>query len=225
MLNYTIRPISSWPGEDTPDSDRRRSQFKATFSNTMAILEREVRHLMEPGERPAVTIGLDVRDQDVRRDGRLNSRARPATPRCVVSFESRYGPRVFACDLFVHHWHWQGSYPDWHENLRAIALGLEALRKVERYGIARRGQQYAGFRMLAGEVEPTMGAERAAEFLLDKSGIEGMTASAILTDPEAFRDAWRAAARRSHPDTSGGSTAAFQAVQACKETVEVFHGD
>ena len=37
------------------------------------------------------------------------------------------------------------EFPHWHDNLRGIALGLEALRKVERYGIAKRGQQYAGF--------------------------------------------------------------------------------
>ena len=34
----------------------------------------------------------------------------------------------------------------WQHNLRSIALGLEALRAVDRYGISRRGQQYAGFR-------------------------------------------------------------------------------
>ena len=34
----------------------------------------------------------------------------------------------------------------WQHNLRSIALGLEALRAVDRYGISRRGEQYAGFR-------------------------------------------------------------------------------
>jgi hypothetical protein len=34
----------------------------------------------------------------------------------------------------------------WQDNLRAVALGLEALRRVERYGIAQRGEQYAGWR-------------------------------------------------------------------------------
>jgi len=35
---------------------------------------------------------------------------------------------------------------DWRHNVRSIALGLEALRAVDRYGISRRGEQYAGFR-------------------------------------------------------------------------------
>jgi hypothetical protein len=34
----------------------------------------------------------------------------------------------------------------WQHNVRSIALGLEALRAVDRYGITRRGEQYAGFR-------------------------------------------------------------------------------
>jgi hypothetical protein len=34
----------------------------------------------------------------------------------------------------------------WQHNVRSIALGLEALRAVDRYGISRRGEQYAGYR-------------------------------------------------------------------------------
>lgn len=34
----------------------------------------------------------------------------------------------------------------WQHNVRSIGLGLEALRAVDRYGISKRGQQYAGFR-------------------------------------------------------------------------------
>lgn len=38
----------------------------------------------------------------------------------------------------------------WQHNVRSIALGLEALRAVDRYGISKRGQQYAGFRAALG---------------------------------------------------------------------------
>jgi hypothetical protein len=34
----------------------------------------------------------------------------------------------------------------WQHNVRSIALGLAALRAVDRYGISRRGEQYAGYR-------------------------------------------------------------------------------
>lgn len=38
-------------------------------------------------------------------------------------------------------------YP-WQANVRAIALGMEALRKVERYAITEADQQYSGFMQL-----------------------------------------------------------------------------
>lgn len=39
-------------------------------------------------------------------------------------------------------------FRSWQENVRAIALGMEALRKVERYAITEADQQYAGFMAL-----------------------------------------------------------------------------
>lgn len=42
----------------------------------------------------------------------------------------------------------------WQHNIRSIALGLEALRAVDRYGISRRGEQYAGFRAALTPGEP-----------------------------------------------------------------------
>jgi hypothetical protein len=39
------------------------------------------------------------------------------------------------------------AYEDWQHNVRAIALTLEALRAVDRYGTTG-GRQYAGFRQL-----------------------------------------------------------------------------
>lgn len=40
------------------------------------------------------------------------------------------------------------TFHTWQDNVRAIALGMEALRKVERYGITELDQQYAGFMQL-----------------------------------------------------------------------------
>lgn len=46
------------------------------------------------------------------------------------------------------------KFPSWQDNLRAIALGLEALRKVERYGFVKDDEQYTGFKALtAGAAE------------------------------------------------------------------------
>jgi hypothetical protein len=61
-------------------------------------------------------------------------------------------------------------------NLRAIALGLEALRKVERYGIAERGQQYAGFAQIGAgtamgqSLDHVMTADEAARIVAEGAG-------------------------------------------------------
>jgi hypothetical protein len=39
-------------------------------------------------------------------------------------------------------------FPTWQANLRAITLGLEALRRVQRYGIVKEDEQYTGFKAL-----------------------------------------------------------------------------
>jgi hypothetical protein len=40
------------------------------------------------------------------------------------------------------------KFATWQDNLRAIALGLEALRKVDRYGITKNSEQYTGWKQL-----------------------------------------------------------------------------
>ncbi len=65
------------------------------------------------------------------------------------------------------------SFPAWRINVRAIALGLEALRKVDRSGIARGNEQYTGFRALGSGIEmpaAQMAAEEALEFLRIHAG-------------------------------------------------------
>jgi hypothetical protein len=51
------------------------------------------------------------------------------------------------------------AYKTLHANLHAIALGLEALRAVDRHGITSTAEQYAGFAQLtAGSGDPERGA-------------------------------------------------------------------
>lgn len=87
------------------------------------------------------------------------------------------------------------AFPHWQDNVRAIALGLEALRKVDRYGIGKRGEQYVGWRALpagdAGEVD------RGRDLIEEAGGV-------------------RAALKCHHPD-HGGDPADFSAVQAARE--------
>src|SRR2546430_1342870 len=132
-MRFVTRPLPAvWPnGRRTPASERQWSRFKAPWSNTIELLERELRYLEA---REPVVIEAGYRPQDIRLDGQPRANARLDDPAVVVSFQSRFGPLRYACDTFREH----------AANLRAIALTLEHLRAVDRYGVTRRGEQYQG---------------------------------------------------------------------------------
>lgn len=135
-------------------------------------------------------IQLDLTDSEIRLDGLPRATAKPASPMVIVSFESRHGPLRYMTDVFL----------DWKANLRAIALGLEALRKVDRYGITKRGEQYRGWAALpAGADEEISTPEQAARFISEYSW---QTIEAD-TPAEEIIFAYRRAAKRLHPDVAG----------------------
>lgn len=181
--NLRMRTIETWPGERTPSHARRVSPFTASLSDSLALLARELRALCATD----VWLEVAIPPDQFRNDGRPRAHAKASHPGVVLSFKSlSLGKELrYATDRF---WSWQ-------DNLRAVALGLEALRKVERYGIANRGEQYAGWAQL-----PAGGpsADRGADLIQRHGGI-----------PQALR--------ATHPDTSGYDSAAdFADVQAAR---------
>lgn len=212
-MHMTIRPIDRWDRTET--NPRLGSPFKATYESTLELLDMELRQL----DAKNVAMLVDVTERDCRIDGRLRADARLRSPRVMIVFDSEYGPLKYACDRFI----------DWHDNVRAIALGLQALRRVERYGIATRGEQYTGWKQLGSGI--AMGArmtrEEAVEVIIDLTMDEGR----VMFDygdldrngrPGAFLDdAYRKAARTAHPD-HGGTGATFAALS---EAFEVLRGN
>lgn len=191
-MNLAIRPILTWPGVET--TYPQRSNFDTTYSKTLLLLDRELGMLK--GHHPVVELYVD--DYDIKLDGELRASSRPRKPGVVLHFESKHGPLRYACDKFDH----------WHHNLRAIALALEALRKVDRYGIGTGHEQYAGYRALpAGSIALGSGMTQddAVRFLCEHAPIA--TPQSVLAHPEA---AYRIAARTLHPDAPGGSPELFQ---------------
>lgn len=177
-----FRPLSTWPGARTPPAGRRSSPFSAGYQATVDLLYAELEHL----GAQRVVLELDVPEAGVRRDGRgLLASTQPASPGVVVSFESRHGPLRYACDRFRR----------WQDNLRAIALGLESLRRVERYGIASAGEQYAGWKALPASTLTFDQARARLRHVLAQAG-----ANEIPTDDRALA---RRALRLSHPDAGG----------------------
>lgn len=190
-LPYTVRPLEPWIGPTT--RNRQSTPFSANWSATLELLDREISMLA--GRR--FVLQIDVSERWIRQDGELYARAVPSTPAVRVSFDSRHGPLTYACDRFNH----------WQANVRAIALALEALRKVDRYGVGGHGEQYRGWTAI--DSRPAeMTREQAAEFIAtwaepDQEEKRVAAARAVLTDAEVRGRVFKQAARRAHPDITG----------------------
>lgn len=210
LMDVRFRPLTTWPGSRT--SRRQRDRFDTSWSSTLDLLERELRHL----GGTHIVIEIALKEDQIRLDGWPRADARPSDPGVVISFDSRYGPLRYATDVFF----------DWQANVRAVALGLEALRKVDRYGITRRGEQYKGWKQLPPGIALGPAGfdsrEAAAEFLSKHSSFGSVKAPAatLIDNPERARLAYREAAKRLHPD-AGGDTAEFQRLQAAWAMLEV----
>lgn len=217
-MRLTTRPIEAWPGDLTPEGRRQVAQFSASWSDTQLLLEREVRFLTE-GDQRHVVLQLAITDRDVRNDGWIRADARPEHPGVIVSFDSLHGPLRYSTDRFSHasfsvrkgqpgscRWTTE-RIPGWQCNVRAIALGLEALRKIDRYGIASGGEQYHGWRALgAGTPMPAaqMTVDEAARLLCDATMTTiGEDASDIARVSVLAMSLWREAAKVHHPDAGG----------------------
>lgn len=209
-LNATFRPIDTWPGERTRSP--KPSPFRASWPATLDLLKRELGHLAAR----EVVIQLALSDRDIRLDGYPRAHARPEHPGVILAFESKYGPLKYATDVFS----------DWQDNVRAIALGLEALRKVDRYGITRRGEQYTGWKALPQSTAPTMTTAAAANWVCMLAGDPEITGEVVERSAHAFTAAYRLAARRTHPDVAGEHrTQDFQQLQEAKRVLDAHHGE
>jgi hypothetical protein len=192
--NLDVRPLTTWPGELTPPSKQRHSPFSASLTSTVRQLSTELGALK--AKRPILEVAIP--GDQWRVDGRPRASARATHPGVVLSLpETTAGPLRYATDVF---WTWQ-------ENLRAIVLGMEALRRVDRYGITKRGEQYAGFRAL-----PRGGASLAAtapDARVIICELAGVSRGAIIDGPVI-----RAAKIAAHPDRRDGDSTAWHELEA-----------
>lgn len=220
-MHYTTRPISNrtWLGT----MGKEPTRFKAKWGSTLEVLDREVSALRGRN----VVIEIDVTEKELKLDGTLRANARPASSAVVLAFESKHGPLLYRCDRFYTTYYDQG--PDWQHNLRAIALTLEALRAVDRYGATETGQQYTGFKALpAGRAMPAshMTAD-AALALIERIAIGDEDASRTLsierlrTDPALLRRAVRDAKGYAHPDRNDGARTLWDQVEQAARVLGV----
>ena len=171
----------------------------------MNLLAREVGML---GARRAV-IELECDASEIRRDGLPRSDARVRGPGIMVSFESKHGPVRFPCDTFN----------SWQDNGRAIALAMQALQAVDRYGVTQRGEQYRGWTALPASVDDRpLSRQEAARILSAESGLPPENAAVMLVDATVCAATIREALKATHPD-GGGSADAFHRVQRARKAL------
>lgn len=191
-LGATVRPIV-----DPPPLAGRLSAFRAPLSGTIEALVRELREL----EAERIVLMLDITERNIRADGLPRADARLDGPPVALSFESVHGPLRYAT----------GEYRDWRDNLRAIALSMEALRAVDRYGVSKRGEQYQGWRAIPASTD-------AADRVTDAIEAAHVLHRYAEDDDADFSVALRRAIRATHPDQNPDKDGSeFRAVMRAKE--------
>lgn len=193
-----------WSDQETPSEIRRssalfrqagRRQGKnavdvSFWRSTLELLDTETRVLKLDGY---VVIEAGFADWDIRQDrtGPL-ARVTASHPGVIVSFTSGlYGPMRYATDAYENKY--SNDPPGWQANVRAVALTLNALRAIDRWGVARRGQQYTGWKALPAAGGLTFPSADAALRWMREHAPEGYTG-------DTTSDLYRALARRMHPD-------------------------
>lgn len=179
-----------WPNawKRTPDSARNHLQGEVTFGTALNRLLRELR--LMGVEDHAITISSDV---PLRADGFPRAdRGEPQDPGIAVYFKFDGRDLSFACD----------SYKTTRDNLRALALTIEALRGIQRWGASDlMDRAFRGFAALP---------ERATSPWKETLGFktdEKITVEKIET---RFRDL----VKKHHPDYGGNEETFRQIVEA-----------
>lgn len=190
-----------------------RSPFSASWTSTLNLLEREIRHLAGKD----IVIEIDTTLSQIRNDGWPYSSAKVGRPGVRISFASKHGPMSYT----------SVQYARWETNIHAVALTLERLRAVERYGCVKNAEQYQGFSALPPgrggrsgiQVGEWSSCEDAARFLLSVWG-GSYTEDDIQATVHDPTGTWRDASKKVHPDLPGGSEAMMSKVNRAREFIQ-----
>lgn len=178
-MRATWSALQVWP---YPSSTPATVPFRSDWDSSLRKLEQEIELL----EGDDVMIGVVTDPSNVGLSGQLKNRGAVKHPGVEVSFDAGGRRVAFHTD----------AYKTLTHNLRAVAMGLEALRAVNRYGITESGEQYAGFAQITAG-GPSVDRGRA-----------------LVTAAGGVRQAQR----KHHPD-HGGQASDFADVQAYVATL------
>lgn len=202
MLDARFKALPKWNRE--PGLQGVSSQFKTAYNKTLDKLEYELRKL----DARDVIIEAGYSSAQIRNDGWPRGGMAPSHAGVVLYFTSIDGPLCFPC----------GNYDRMEANLHAIALTLENLRAIDRYGVTLQHQQYLGFAALPAPVTHGTLEQAAALF----ASIAGVPSEQVIRDADVYRKVYRQAAAHLHPD-AGGDRGAWTAMQNAAVLLEEHH--
>jgi hypothetical protein len=143
-MNDPQRYPLSWPtGWDrTPRHQRKRSVFRShgrelTVAEAIGRLSDELDRLR--AHNTVLSTNLDTRLDGLPRSGQPE----PSDPGAAVYFTLKEQPRCLACDTWLRV----------AENIAAIAQHIDALRRIDRYGVGTMDQAFAGYAALPPSAE------------------------------------------------------------------------
>jgi hypothetical protein len=182
-----VAAVQRWPLEwpmgwkRTANGHRRHARFstKRTQNQRLTVILATERLEREVDALGAVTPVLST-NVSLRLDGRPRSDEAPRDPGVAIYFSFRGKATVLACDRFL----------DVADNIAAIAGHIEALRRVERYGVGTIEQALAGYKALP--------ADTAANW----RAVMGFGLEARPTRDQVDT-AYKTLARQKHPDLGG----------------------
>jgi hypothetical protein len=178
MKDQAQRYPLSWPAgwRRTGPSQRRRAPFRdhgqrLTVWAAIGRLDRELRLLGATDELLSTNVVT-------RLDGQPRSgQPEPADPGAAVYFKLKRQDRCLACDT------WDRVA----DNIAAIAQHIDAIRRIDRYGVGTIEQAFAGYASLPSGVQSWW-------------DVLGVNAHATLDEVE---EAFRRLAKSAHPDVGG----------------------
>lgn len=179
---YPLQWPKGWPRTKKPGS----SKFKTANNKARSKLLNEISLMGGSLVVVSSNVPLNERGQMMERD--------PVDAGAAVYFQRQGKAMAFACD----------RYDLLRDNIHALALTIEALRGIERWGASEMMERaFSGFKQLAAE-NPGMSWWATLQ----------LSAGATV---DQIEKAYKAMARLAHPDIPGGSDVAMAALNAARE--------
>lgn len=184
---YPLQWPIGWP--KTQPGYHKQGSFKVTYDEA-------VRQLADELERFSADSAYISTDQELRINGMPRRDSRPVTNGAALYFVRNGKQLCIPCDVFF----------TVRENIRAIGLTIESIRRMERYGTSQMVEAaLSGFAAL-----PATASESNVKAWHEVLGVSPDAPAAVITA------AYRALSKTAHPD-GGGSEAKWQQLRTAYE--------